>query len=303
METSLAALANRQLSLFTRRQARACGMSDKQVDAGTAAAWWRRVENSVFLMAGVRYTWRHQVMAKCLAAGDGAVATSVTGARLFNASGATSKEIHLLVPADRRPRVKGAVIHRSSEFPSKDRTSIDGIPVAHPARLLCDMARSATERELEEAVDDFIIRGVTGLGRVARRLDELSGAGHNGCALLRKVLSTWDDDMPEQTAEMRLIRRLVAGGLPRPEAQMEVRDDAGRFIGRVDVGWRWAMAGFELKSKRWHGTPSGVAYDVRRDNAFKAHGWTILDATPADLRGSGAHLVEAAAQVLARAMV
>ena len=68
-----------------------------------------------------------------------------------------------------------------------------------------------------------------------------------------------------------------------------------------DVGWPWAKAGFELKSARWHGTPSGLRRDVRRDNEVKVLGWTLLDATPAGLRGPGSHLIDQAAKLLAAA--
>ena len=75
--------------------------------------------------------------------------------------------------------------------------------------------------------------------------------------------------------ETRLRLVIVDGGLPRPVAQFEVRDAAGRLIGRVDLAYpEWRIA-IEYDGDHHRGR---VAYrdDQRRANALRVAGWTVL---------------------------
>jgi very-short-patch-repair endonuclease len=95
--------------------------------------------------------------------------------------------------------------------------------------------------------------------------------------------------MPHELAEMRLTRRLVAAGVPPPVHQHEVHHH-GRLVARLDLAWPHARVGYELDSRRWHSSPAAHQRDLVRHNALRALGWTVFQATPAQLRADGREL-------------
>jgi hypothetical protein len=85
---------------------------------------------------------------------------------------------------------------------------------------------------------------------------------------------------------MRLIRRLHTQGVPLPERQVELFDHAGKFVARLDCGWRNERVGFEYFGGRHHGPRQDV-----HDRARLAHiheiGWDVKVARKTDV-GVGA---------------
>jgi very-short-patch-repair endonuclease len=75
--------------------------------------------------------------------------------------------------------------------------------------------------------------------------------------------------------ETRLRLILVAGGLPRPVTQYEVRDRNGLFVARLDLAYPKYRLGIEYEGDHHRGR--GVfQQDLRRLNALRACGWTVL---------------------------
>lgn len=291
--TPIRRLAARQHSLITRPQWIAFGRTDSQLRHELATGRLLRVVNGVYAVAGAPATWRQQVMAACLQAGPRAYAASATAAHLYGVSMARRPgKIEVLTEHGRSARSRLAIVHRTLELPRTDVATIDRIPVTRPARTLIDYAAVAPPTLLEEAVDDAIIRRLVTLERLQRRHEQLRGHGRAGCAELDRVLASWQDDMPQQVAEMRLLRRLMAWLDIRPVAQFAIYDEQGRFVARPDWSWPRFKVGYELKSFRWHGPPRYVLRDANRENRLRALGWTIFDALPAHLRGDGRDLAE-----------
>jgi hypothetical protein len=44
---------------------------------------------------------------------------------------------------------------------------------------------------------------------------------------------------------MRLVRRLLEWGFPRPERHVDIFDEDGTFVARVDCGWPAVRIGLE----------------------------------------------------------
>jgi hypothetical protein len=99
-------VAARQLGLFTRRQARACGLSAYQIRRRIESGQWQRVAGSVMAAAALRLT---------VAVRDRAAQLAVPGSVLAGPSAARSWGIrvgdattYLVVPPGRHPRFAGA---------------------------------------------------------------------------------------------------------------------------------------------------------------------------------------------------
>lgn len=293
VQKRVAAVTRRQHSLITAPQARACGVSADRARRWLRQGVWTTIVPGVYAVSGAPTNWRQRTLAAVLAAGPGAAASHTTAAALFGLSSCPFRAVEITVPRGRSHRSRLAAVHESAFLGPSDITVIDGIPVTRPARTLVDLAGSVSRAVLEDAVDDALVRRLTTLARLERRAAALGGSGRSGSALLRGVLASWTvGEVAEEVAEMRLVRRLVAQGLPAPVLQYEIRDQGGHIVARADAAYPDDKVALELNGFRWHGTPRGYARDQARARRLAALGWLVLPATPVDLAGDGAALAE-----------
>jgi len=290
-ERGVERLARSQHGVVTRQQVFARGLSDGVIEHRLGTGRWRRMASGVYALAGTDATWRQKVLAACLSGGLGGVASHSSAAALWGLSGFVAGTVEVTVPRGRSHASRLAVVHQTRQLDPVDASTIDGIPVTRVARTLVDLAGCVDDARLEDAVDDAVIRRLVTLERLERRAAALRRPGRGGGQRLDSVLATWrGDDVPESVAEMRLVRRLLAAGVPSPELQYEVRGTGGHVVARLDVAWPRFQSGFELDGFRWHANPRGYQRDRRRHNQLKTLGWTVFQATPADLRGDGREL-------------
>jgi hypothetical protein len=282
IDAAVAAIASRQHSLILRDQALACGMTDRMIRNRVECGRWWRVAAGVYRLAGVPVTWKQRALAACLVSGTGAVVSHRSAAVLWGVSGFRPGPLEITVPAGRSGRNALARVHRSDEV---DGVRRDGVPVTRPARTIADLARVVSGDVLEEAVDDALCRRLC-------RLDELPARG-----ALREVLAAWNGDgLPEGVAEMRVVRALLAAGLPAPVRQYEIWV-GGVLIARVDLAYPPFRLAMELDGFRWHAGRRKFRSDRMRRNRVEAAGWRLLEAAPEDI---GA-LVAGAAAIVRRA--
>lgn len=301
-ERSLGRVARRQHGLITNEQLAAAGLSLDTRKRRVRAGRWIAVAPGVVAVAGTAATWRQRTLAAVLAAGPGAVASHTTAAALFGLSGCPFRSVEITVPRGRSHRSRLATVHEARQLERWDVTTVDRVPVTRPARTLIDLAGCVPRAVLEDAVDDALVRRLTTLARLRERLEALGGSGRPGTVLLRAVLSTWDTgELPEEVAEARLLRRLLAGDLPAPAVQHDVCDPSGRFVARADLAYPDARVAVELHGFRWHGTPRGHARDQARARRLAALGWLVVPATPLDLAGPGDELARQVAAAIAHA--
>ncbi len=287
----VAQIAARQLGLFTYDQAVGSGASDGLIKHRVRIGRWIRVGGGVYRVAGVPVTWQQRALAACLVAGPGAVVSHRSAAVVWGVSGFRPGPLEITVPAGRSGRNSLAEVHRSDRLPTRDRTTRQRIPVTRPARTVIDLAGRVGPALLEEAVDDVLCRRLVPLDKLRRRADELGR--RRGSRALRTVLEAWTPGaLPEGVAEMRIVRRLVAAGLPEPVRQHEIRQD-GELVARVDLAYPAERLAIELDSFRWHAGRGPFRSDRLRGNRIEAAGWRVLRATPEDAE-HGHDLIRAA---------
>jgi hypothetical protein len=279
MSNAIDRLARRQHGLVTRVQLLAAGLSSTAIGRRLDAGAWLPLAAGVYALASSPPTWQRQVLAACLAVGG--IASHRTAAAMWGLSSFRPGPVHVLVAHGRSSCAPPATLHQSRTLRPSDVTRIDGIPVTRVARTLADLARDVPRPALEDAVDDALCRRLVSLDRLVRQ---------RGSPRLTAVLATWrDGSAPQGVAEARLLRRLVHAGLPPPETQHEVWH-AGRFVARLDVAWPDRRLAVELDGFRWHASPRAFQRDRSRRNALVHLGWTVFQATPADLVGDGARV-------------
>lgn len=152
--------------------------------------------------------------------------------------------------------------------------TIDGITVTSPARTGFDIGRNTRERlKAVQRIDALM--NVTGL----KTCDiEAVAAAHpwaRGLRHLRRILQLVDGgaESPQETAA-RLA--LVDAGLPKPTTQFVVRDDRGRFIGRVDMAYEDVKVAIEYDGEQHWTDPANRDRDIEKGVAFVEAKWHVI---------------------------
>jgi hypothetical protein len=274
-DAQVARIAARQHGLFTLPQS---GATPGAARHRLATGRWVLVAKGVYRLAGVPVTWRQRALAACLIAGPGAVVSHRSAAVLWGVSGFRPGRVDITVPVGRSNRNALARVHRSDVKGVRR----DGVPVTTVARTMHDLAGVVGGDVLEEAVDDVLCRRLC-------TIDQLPARGP-----LRTVLEAWNGDgWAAGVAEMRVVRELVAAGLPQPVRQHEIWV-GGEFVARVDLAYPEDWLAMELDSFRWHAGRGPFRSDRLRRNRIEAAGWRLLEAAPEDV----GHLVRQAAAIL-----
>ena len=142
--------------------------------------------------------------------------------------------IHVAVrPPRRAPRVDGVTGHQL-DLPDSDVRLISGLPVTGPARTWCDLAPALSLRELVAAGDFLIARNSPLCSREG--LDDAimrRGRGRGVAKLSGAFALLCERSESPQESILRVM--FTEAGLPRLDANVDLRDGSGRFIARPDL--------------------------------------------------------------------
>jgi hypothetical protein len=97
--------------------------------------------------------------------------------------------------------------------------------------------------------------------------------------------------------ESRLRMLLVLAGLPRPEVQVSIHDDEGRFLGRPDLLYRPERLAIEYDGGNHR---DRLVDDNRRQNGLVGAGFRLLRFTAADVYGTPESVVRSIRSTVAR---
>ena len=166
---------------------------------------------------------------------------------------------------------------RRSDFVKGDVVRVRGM-------LATSLARTVGELCARLNLFDAVAIADEALHSNRLRLAELTSwadghAGHRGMRNLRRVISLVDA-AAESPMESRLRMVLVLGGLPRPTAQVTIRDRWGRALGRPDLYYAEQRLGIEYDGRTHR---ESLAEDNRRQNRLLNAGVRLLRFTAADV--------------------
>ena len=199
-----------------------------------------------------------------------AVFSGLTAAWLhgLDVEGCSPIEITVAAPTTVSSRV-GMLVRRRA-LQKGDVVTVRGLRVTSVPRTLRDLC---ARLPLTEAVVlcDMALH---------RRLVKVSAL--SGTASMQRV-SPYVEPAAESPMESRLRMLLVLAGLPRPEAQVEVRDRFLRFLGRPDLYYREARLALEYDGGIHR---EQLAEDNRRQNRLVDSGVRLLRFTAGDIYNS-----------------
>ena len=243
-----------------------------------------RLSRDTYLPVSMGHDACARLAAVLLTAPPGAVASHRTAAALWDVEipleNRDDRRVDLTLPAAGRAESRrDRRIHR---IPLGDEEVVrrGSMPVTSPARTWRDLAGVLPPAALL-AVTDQLLDGACSRGDLAQQLARRPTG--RGCARAREVLPVGD---PRAESPMESVLRWILheAGLPAPELQYVVRDDAGGFLGRADLAWpdRRVLVEFDGDV---HRDRDVFVDDLRRQNRLVAAGWTVLRFTSADVLG------------------
>ncbi len=283
----LAPVARRQHGLVTRGQA----LDVISPDALRHLLATRRLEpvrRGVYRSAGTPVSWNQQLLAACLAAGPTAFASFRSAARLWQLEGFDDDGLEITVPRRHRLTLDGVVLHETRCIGPGHTARLGGIPVSSAERTLFDLTAFAPARVVERALDEALRRKLVTMRRLQRVAAQLEQPGRRRSTVMRAALAARGLGFhPGDSApEARLVRLLVAAGLPRPSQQHRIRV-FGRTV-RADLAYPDAKLLIEYDGWEVHRTRSAFDADRSRGNELIMLGWNVLRFTS---RSSDASIV------------
>lgn len=202
-----------------------------------------------------------------------------------------------LIPAA-QPRRAGVVGHRLTPERA-DVTERWGMPASTPAALWVDCGALLSPDELVARGDAIVTSP-----RCRTTIDDLRAAlvragSRAGVRRLRAALELVrvGAGSPQET---RARLAIVRAGLPEPELQVEILDEAGRFVGRVDMAYPEQRTVIEYEGDHHRTDAEQWGRDLRRYREMERLGWAVVRWTKSDLSGHARGALEHLAALLAR---
>lgn len=282
------ALARRQHGVVTRAQLLAAGFTSDAIQHRLERARLHVVYRGVYAVGRRELTQLGVWMAAVLRCGPGAALSHRSAAALWRIAAADRLEVTV---AGGVREVPGIVVHRCELGPA-DATVRFGIPVTRPVRTLVDVAATASQDELEAAVNAADRLGVVDLQTLRRALD--AQLPRRGVGVLRRLLDRRTFTFTRSQLERRFIPITLDAGLPMPQTCVTVNG--------FEVDFYWAELGLivETDGLTYHRTPAQQARDRLRDQVHTAAGITTLRFTHAQVRDDPEHVRRILARTASR---
>lgn len=290
-----------QHGLISRRQALQAGMSSHQINERLRTGRWVRAARGVYRHVVSPTTPLSRLLAGCLACG--ALASHRSAAALHGIDGYELDRVELVVALGRRPAIKGAKLHRTTQMDLAKPVIRKGVPCTGLDRTVLDLAAVVSRTRLDHTIDAVLRDGQLRPCDLYRVLVSHSRRGRAGCGAFRAALDDrcGDDPVPLSAWSRMAADLLAESGLPRPSMEYQVEDTCGTFLAQVDLAYPSHRVAIELDSKRWHLNSISFEQDPQRRNALTVEGWTVLNFTWSSYKERPGELCDAVARVLNQA--
>jgi hypothetical protein len=239
-EERLEERTERQYGLFTLVQAEACGVSRKTVYRRAGRGRYVNEQPGVFSLAGAPESWERSVLAACLAAGTGAVASHRAAARIWGLVEPRDDVVEITVARKRCPRTRRATVHRSTDLVADHTTVRNRIPVTNPLRTIVDLGAVLPPEQVEDALDTGLAPpSLFSIAAIEWMRNEVTGPGRSGCGVLGKILDerALGNEVNDSLLEPHMARLLRRAGLPPAIFHHVITSPAGVFLAEVDFAY------------------------------------------------------------------
>jgi len=275
--------AARQYGVFSLKQARGVGMTERMVEGRLGSGAWVRLDSGIYALASSPPRWERQLAAAVLSRPQSIVAGR-SAAYLHGFDGFNQGRPVVMVPFDGNGRSPIARIIRSRHFSTIATTRVGAFPVTSPSETIVSLAGDLGPDHLEQLVDECLAAKSGDAETLMATIQRRSGV--RGIARLRKIT---EERLPEAyqppSSELeRLLHRILDGpGIPQATRQFPFPREV--VPGTVDAYiHRWRLI-IEADGRRWHTRKADFERDRMRDNLATSHGIAVLRFTYRMLTG------------------
>lgn len=275
---------------ITVTEAAQAGVSRSQL----RSSLWRRLGPGRYVWSGLADDGTLDL--RSLAAGlpSGAAFSHLTAARLHGLDLPAGRRVDVLAPVEVRCSPRKGVEIRQARLDRRDLARRHGLPVTAPLRTCFDLARSLPLMEAVVATDMALNQRLIGLDELRAYLG--GHAAERGARQVRRVVEL-AEPLSESAMESRLRMLLVLAGLPRPQAQVSLRQGF-QFLGRPDLFYAEARLCIEYDGSVHR---DRMAADNRRQNRLVGAGYQLLRYTADDVLSHPDRIVSQVERMIRRA--
>jgi very-short-patch-repair endonuclease len=269
-------LLRRQDGVLTRAQARAAGLSDRQITARIRTGEWAIVHRGVLRRADTDLSAFGRSRAAVLWAGSDAVLSGIAAAHWLGLIADLPLPIEVVVPADRHPVARPGIRIVRRRLDAVDVRAVRGLRV-----LAVPMATLRAAVALGDRGTDLLDRQLQrGLPFARLHQAYCRQIGWRGSATAHRLMATAGDGAAA-ASERLLVSLFRSAGLTGWQLNAEVIVNGRRY--HPDFSFDRRRLAIEVDGWAWHSTPDRFRADRMRDNDFLLAGWRVLRFTWYDL--------------------
>ena len=282
IERRIDAIARQQFGTITHAQLRPL-LSRQAIAKRIATGRLIVLQHEIYAVGGSPRTYDQSLYAAIVAGGADATVSGFSAAQIWRYEGLRATKPDLLIPHERRIKLRDVRIRRSRNIEPGDIVSRRSFTVTSPMRTVIDLAVDLSLERLEEVLEDGHRRRLFAMRSLGERV-ELVPRGTPGLGKLRRLLGRHLGSRPSGSKkEIWLRRRLEAAGIPMPVPQYVINDDAGRFVARPDFVYPNEKLIIEFDGSG-HAEVTQWEDDMDRQNALILLGYRILRITDRAMR-------------------
>lgn len=207
---------------------------------------------------------------------SGAAFSGVTALWLHGLDVEPCNPVHATAPPAAGISTRAGLQIRRCVLKEHDVVTARGLPATSIFRTLRDLCLASSLTESVTFADMALHARLISAAEISQRVGR--SAREYGVPRFRQVLKHMEPKS-ESPMESRLRMRLVLARLPRPEAQVTIRD-GNRFLGRVDLYYREQRLGIEYDGGTHR---ESLTEDNRRQNRLLEAGVRLLRFTAGDI--------------------
>jgi very-short-patch-repair endonuclease len=279
LDQAIAAVADRQHGVVSRKQLRELGLSDRAISARAVRGRLHPLFHGTFSV-GHRVIGRQgRMLGAVLACDHGTVLSHGSAAELLGLWDKRLPFVEVIPPNWSGRKIPG-IRWRRVRFPLPDEVEIrDGIPCTTVSRTIVDTAGRSGWGQLRRLVEQAAIMRLLDVDEIDRIL---ARGRRRGAPRLRTTLIPWRSTrerhpIVRSRLEARLLPRLIEEGLPAPRTNVRLRVDGHRL--EVDLLWDEQRLVIETDGEETHGTPTAFQRDRHRDQILIAAGYRTARVT------------------------
>ncbi len=272
------------------------GATDAEIRAALAAGRFTRLATGVYvdtepylaLTPEERYVVRVHAMA---ARSPGLIVSHLSAAALHGLPLVRTKlgAVHLTRPGNGGGTRTAARRVHVGELPASMRMTLGGIELTTVARTLVDLGRCEKPATTVTAADAALQAGTATTDLIAAAL--LEAKFRAGTPAATRALGCVDG-RSESPGESLLRLSMRGRGLPEPELQVEIYDEEGTFVARVDLAILAFGILIEFDGKKKYtqllrpgeDAVDAVLREKRREERLTELGWLVIRVSWDDLR-------------------